>query len=164
MRNLFLVLTGFACTAALAAPQAAVQVEPTHSSGPRQLESETRAAAIRDYLQSWQAFRFAFAQDQASLLDADFIGNAQEKLAATIREQAELGIETKYRDFSHNIRIVFNSPEGLSIELTDDVGYEVQVFDHGKPAASRDAHARYLVVLTPSQVRWKVRVFQAIPE
>jgi len=159
-----LVVIGFVGTAALAAAQAAVQVEPVHLLGPRPLESETRQAVIRDYLQSWQTFKAAFAQDQAGLLDADFVGGAQEQLAATIREQARLGINTFYRDRSHDLRVVFYSPEGLSIELIDLVGYREQVLDHGRPLGSREVKDRFLVVLTPTQVRWKVRVFEAVSE
>jgi hypothetical protein len=43
-----------------------------------------------------------------------------------------LGIRTRYRDLSHDLQIVFYSPEGLSVELTDKVEYEVQLIDHDK--------------------------------
>ena len=159
-----LVLCAFGCAASLAAAQADVRIEPAHLDGPRQLGEETQAAAVRDYLQSWQSFEAAFAQNQAALLDADFVGNARDKLSAAIAQQAALGIRTRYQDRAHDLRIVFYSPEGLSIELTDAVEYAVQVFDHGRLAATETEHARYIVVLTPSEVRWRVRVFQATPE
>jgi len=59
---------------------------------------------------------------------------------------------------------LFYSPDGLSIELTDKVDYEVQVIDHDKVITTQRESSRYLVVLTPAEVRWKVRVFQSVPQ
>ena len=92
------------------------------------------------------------------------MGVAKEKLADTIRQQAALGIRTHYQDRAHDLQIVFYSPEGLSIELTDTVEYDVQVIDHDKSQMTQRVHAHYIVVLTPAEVRWKVRVFQAVPD
>jgi hypothetical protein len=52
----------------------------------------------------------------------------------------------------------------MSIELTDKVVFDVQVVDQGKVITTQRESARYLVVLTPAEVRWRVRVFQSIPE
>ena len=144
--------------------QPEVRVEPSNLQGPRPLEEQTRTAAIRDYLKSWQSFRAAFDQNNSGILDADFVGTAKDKLAETIQQQSALGISTKYQDRSHDIQIVFYSPEGLSIELTDKVEYDVQVLDHDKVTTTQRVSARYVVVLTPAEVRWRVRVFQAVPE
>jgi hypothetical protein len=108
--------------------------------------------------------RSAFDQNRAALLNRDFEGEAKDKLAAAISGQIKSGIHTKYEDRSHNIQIVFYSPEGLSIQLVDNVEYDQQVFQNGKLLATQPARARYVVVMTPSQVRWRVRVFQAQPE
>jgi len=67
----------------------------------------------------------------------------------------------RYQDKSHDIQMVFYSPEGLSVELTDDVQYDVQMLDHDKLQTKQQVRARYIVVLTPAEVRWRVRVFQA---
>lgn len=144
--------------------QPAVRVESTDSVGPRTLETQTKAAVIRDYLQAWSSFSRAFEQNRADVLDADFVGVAREKLEDTIREQARLGIQTHYRDGAHDVQLVFYSPEGLSIELVDTVEYDVQILDHEKSLTTQHVHARYVAVLTPTEVRWKVRVFQAEPE
>ena len=103
-------------------------------------------------------------QNRPDLLDADFVGTAQQKLAETIADQAKLGIETRYRDTSHDLQLVFYSPEGMSLQLLDNVTYEVRVIDNGKVLSMQQVHARYAAVLTPTEVRWKVRVFQAEPE
>ena len=141
-----------------------MRVEATDSLGPRTLEKQTKAAVVRDYLQAWGSFSRAFEQNRADILDADFVGVAREKLEDTIREQAKLGIQTRYRDGAHDIQLVFYSPEGLSLQLVDTVEYDVQILDHEKVLTTQHVRARYVAVLTPTEVRWKVRVFQAEPE
>jgi hypothetical protein len=142
----------------------AVHVESTESVGPRILEKQTETAVIRDYVQAWQSMSRALQENRADLLDASFVGLAKEKLADTIGEQAKLGIETSYRDQSHDLHILFYSPEGLSIQLVDTVDYDMQILDHNKVQGTQHVHSRYVAVLTPTEVRWKVRIFQAMPE
>jgi hypothetical protein len=142
----------------------AVRVEPTDSVGPRTLEKQTETAVVRDYLQAWRSLSGALEQNRADLLNHDFVGTAKDKLADTIREQTKLGIETRYRDGKHDIQLVFYSPEGLSIQLVDIVEYDVQLLDHEKLQTTQHVRARYVAVLTPTEVQWKVRVFQAEPE
>jgi hypothetical protein len=164
LRSLLFVSALAAAALPFAAAQPEVHVEPSNLQGPRPLQDQTRTAAIRDYLKSWQSFRGAFDQNSSAILDVDFVGTAKDKLAETIQQQAALGIRTRYQDRSHDIQIVFYSPEGLSIELTDKVDYDVQVLDHDKVTTTQRVSARYIVVLTPAEVRWRVRVFQAVPE
>lgn len=151
----------FAASTALGADEAAVRIEPSNLQGPRTLQQQTQTAVIRDYLEAWQSFRTALEQNRASLLDSDFVGTAKGKLTDTIQEQAKLGIHIRYEDRAHDVKIIFYSPDGLSVQLIDKVDYDVQVVDHDKVQASEPVSARYIVVLTPSEVRWRVRVFQA---
>lgn len=150
-----------ALASGMAAAQPTVSVDTSQLKGPRLLEEQTQSAAIRDYLRSWQSMSDALEQNRVDILDADFVGTARDKLANTIDEQAKLGIHAHYQDRAHNIHFVFYSPEGLSIELTDRVEYDVQVIDHGKLISTVPTSATYIVVLTPSEVRWRVRVMQA---
>jgi hypothetical protein len=143
--------------------QPAVQVDPD-SGGPRTLEAQTRGAVVRDYLQAWKTMNGALQENRADLLDASFVGIAKDKLAETVRQQQALGMKTNYRDLSHDLKIVFYSPEGLSIQVVDTVQYEVQVIDHDRVQATQHLSTRYVAVLTPTEVRWKVRIFQAQPE
>jgi hypothetical protein len=147
-----------------AVDKAAVQVEPTNTVGPRTLEKQTETAVVRDYLDAWRSMSAALAENRAQLLDADFVGTAKQKLTDTIHEQAKLGIETRYRDTAHDLRLTFYSPEGMSLQLLDSVDYQVEIVDHGKVIGTQPVHARYVTVLTPTEVRWKVRVFQAEPQ
>src|SRR5580698_5592554 len=116
-------------TLAASANLPAVTVANADSVGPRTLESQTKEAVVRDYLAAWKSLNKAMGENNPSLLDADFTGIAREKLSATIGDQQKLGLKTHYQDRKHDIRLVFYSPEGLSIELLDTVEYDVQVLD-----------------------------------
>jgi hypothetical protein len=144
--------------------EAAVRVEPPSLQGPRLLPEQTGKAAIRDYLQAWQSFTAAFDQNRSDLLDPAFVGTARDKFAQTIKQQAALGIRTNYQDRSHDLQIVFYSPDGMSIELIDKVEYDLQLLDHDGVKTTQHINARYVIVLTPAEVRWRVRVFQAASE
>jgi len=146
---------------ALAGDQPSVRIEPPSMQGPRQLQEQTAKAAIQDYMDSWQTMSKALDENRPDLLDRDFIGSAREKLAATIKDQSAAGIHARYRDQTHDVQVLFYSPEGLSIELADTVQYEEQLFDHGKAIGNEQVRTRYIVVLTPTEVRWRVRIFQA---
>lgn len=159
-----LVVCALATVSGLGSAQATVRVKPANVEGPRILEPETAAAAIRNYLQAWQTMNAALDRNRADLLDQDFVGTAKDKLAETVRSQAAIGIRSRYQDRVHEIQIVFYSPEGLSIELTDTVDYDVQIFDHDQAQAAARLRARYTAILTPSEVRWRVRVFQGQAE
>src|ERR1700757_599184 len=106
----------------------------------------------------------AFDQNRVDLLDRDFVGTARDKMAEAIQKQSAAGIHTRYHDKSQEIQIVFFSPEGLSIQLIDNVEYDVQVLNRDKVETTRQVRARYIAVLTPTEVRWRVRVFQAQQE
>jgi hypothetical protein len=164
LRSALLLAAMTAAGTACGLAQATVHVESPDPNGTRTLREQTASAAIRNYLQAWEGFHSAFEQNRADLLDRDFIGTAKDKLTDTIEQQMTLGIRTSYQDKAHNIQIVFASQEGLSLELIDDVEYDVQLIDHDKPGAMQHVKTRYVAVMTPTETKWRVRVFQAIPE
>ncbi len=164
LKSILALCVAFAAIPKSSVAQAIVRVDAAKLEAPRPLNEQTRSAAIRDYLQAWQSMREALAQNRADLLDEDFVGNAKDELATRVRDQTALGISTRYQDRSHNIQLLFYSPDGLSIELADTTEYDVQVFNHGKLLATDPEHARYIVVLTPSEVRWRVRILQRASE
>ncbi len=155
---------GLAAPSPLGGQQPTVHIEPLNLNGPLPLQKQTAQAVIRDYLQSWQSFNTAFDQNSAGLLDADFVGVAHDKMVAAIHQQIALGLHTRYQDVAHDLRIVFYSPDGLSVQLIDDVTYQQQVFANDKSLTTQQAHVRYIVVLTPAELRWRVRIFQAEPQ
>jgi hypothetical protein len=137
-----------------------VRVRPADLQGSRPLEKQTETSVVRDYLESWKSLQDALNQNQILKLDRDFIGTARDKLLSTIESQTRNGIHTRYQDQSHDLQIVFYSPEGLSIQLIDNVQYEQKVMVNDTVIATRIVHERYVVVMTPSETRWQVRIFQ----
>ena len=159
--RMLLMLGAVAAAPALVAQDAAVNVQPPDLHGSRPLEKLTESAVVRDYVESWKSLDQALDQNDASLLGRDFIGTALTKFSDTVAQQKKLGIHTSYQAQSHNLQIVFYSPDGLSIQIVDDVQYTQQVMKGGNTLASQPVHARYVAVLTPSQTRWQVRILQA---
>ena len=159
--HLFLLGCLFASPQLDSVDQASVRIEPPQLQGSRPLEKQTEAAVVREYLQAWKTFQTAFDTNQPLLLDANFVGTAHDRLAETIEAQTKAGIHTRYRDRSHDLQIVFYSPEGLSIQILDTVEYEEEVLDHDKVLTTKQVRQKYVVVLSPSEVRWRVRIFQA---
>jgi hypothetical protein len=164
LRLVLVLFTVLGAASVYAVGQAAVRVEPSHLEGPRILADQTATAVVKNYIESWQSLKAALEQNRPDLLERDFVGGAKQKLADTIQQQAALGLKTSYQDRSHDIRIVFYSPEGLSVELIDNVEYDVQVSDKDKVLATQPVHARYVIVMTPTEVRWRVRVLQSAAE
>lgn len=154
-----LMLNFFVCLPLFAA-EPTVRVKPTQTQGSRTVEKQTEAAVIRDYLEAWKTLDTALNHDRADQLDAYFVGTALTKLSGVVADQTRAGIHTHYVERSHDLQIIFYSPEGLSIQLTDDAEYEEQVFEGSKLLASKIVRKRYLAVLTPSEVRWRVRILQ----
>jgi hypothetical protein len=163
IRHSLLLGCALALPGMLLAQEPTVKVEPPDLHGSRSLEPQTATAVVRDYLQAWQSLRSALDQNQASLLKTDFIGTAQSKLSETIADQAKAGIHTRYQDRAHDLQVIFYSPEGGSIQMTDNISYDEQVFGKDKVLATQSIQTRYLVVMTPSEGRWRVRILQADP-
>lgn len=161
MRHLILVAGLAAATSAFAADEPTVHVQQPHLQGPRDLQEQTAKAVVQDYLDSWKSMARALDQNRPDLLDRDFVGAAREKLVADIKSQKAANAHTTYRDRSHDVQILFYSPEGLSIELADNVEYDVQLVSGDKQLGTQHVTTRYIVVLTPSEVRWRVRIFQS---
>lgn len=165
LRSILAVLSLSGLPVLLGAQQASVKVDPPDVHGSRTVEPTTKTAVVRDYLESWKEMRLALDRNRPQGLDQDFVGTALTRLTQTVQQQAALGIHARYRDESHHLQIIFYSPGGVSIQLVDHVSYREQVFDRkGNALGSHRINARYLVVLTPSATRWKVRIMQAGPQ
>jgi len=160
MKPLFLFCAGLALPVAGFAADPVVRIAPPQLQGSRALEKQTETSVVRDYLQAWKTMGQALEHNTPATLDADFVGVARDRLAGTIEGQARAGLHTVYSDKSHDLQIVFYSPEGLSIQMTDTVQYQQQVFDKDKMIGTATVNQRYLIVMTPSETRWLVRVFQ----
>jgi hypothetical protein len=157
-----LALVSLLPTLLLASPgQPTVRILPMNSVSPRPIEPQTQSSVVRDYLQAWHVMGRALGQNRSDLLERCFVGTAKEQLLNAIRQQRTLDIQTTYRAQSHDLRVLFYSPEGLSIQLMDTVELDVGVQDHGKSVGTHRIRTTYLAVLTPAESTWKIRVFQS---
>ena len=143
-------------------------IEPSFSlnvknAGPRQVEDTTERAVARDYAAAWQAMTKALAENRSDILGTNFIGNANEKLVATIEAQRKNGLHQQIVDRGHTIKAVFYSPEGSAMELHDTAQVQLQLMDGSKVVHSEDATIHYVVLLTAAENSWKVRVLEAVP-
>ena len=145
---------------AASAPEVSLNVQ---NAAPRQVEETTEKAIARDYAAAWQAMSAALAQNRPDLLNANFVGTAGEKLAATVEEQRKAGIHQRILDKGHNVNAVFYSPEGSAIELQDTAKLEIQLLDGDKVVHSEDVTLHYIALLTAAADSWKVRVIEAVP-
>jgi hypothetical protein len=96
-------------TYAAAVPSVALNIQ---NAGPRQVEDTTQRAVARDYAAAWQTMAEALKQNRIDVLGANFIGNAHEKLVATIDGQRKNGLHQEIVDRGHTVDAVFYSPEG----------------------------------------------------
>jgi hypothetical protein len=163
-RKLLLSSCVLATTLLASDQQPAVRIEAPDLRGSGIMEKQTQAAVIRDYLEAWRCLSGAFEQNRPELLEQAFVGSAKEKLATTIEQQKQAGIQTAYRDRAHDITLVFHSPDDLSTQLVDKVEYEVEIKDHEKTQVAEHLTSRFVAVLTPTEVRWKVRILQSKPQ
>jgi hypothetical protein len=146
--------------AAAAPPVVALNVQ---NAGPRQVEDTTQRAVARDYAAAWQTMAEALKQNRTDVLGANFIGNANEKLVATIDGQRKNGLHQEIVDRGHTVEAVFYSPEGSAMELHDTAQVQLQLMDGTKVIHSEDATVRYVILLTAAENSWKVRVLEAVP-
>jgi hypothetical protein len=153
-------LVGVVSLELLGASQPDVRVASMDAVGPRPLEQQTRTAIVRDYLEAWQNMGKALELNRADLLNGSFVGLAKDKLSDTIRAQKVSKIRTSYRERSHDLKVVFYSPEGLSIQLMDDAEYDVEVRHSGQSLGTQHVKTHYVAVLTPTESKWKVRILQ----
>jgi hypothetical protein len=158
------LLAGFSASPAYAddAQLPNVQLNADNGGG-RPVEELTKKALARDYAKAWRALAQALEQNRADLIGNDFTGIAEEKYAAAVAGQAKAGLRTRYVDRGHKVDVLFYSPEGLSIELRDTAQLERQVLDGDKVIQSEQVTRHYIALMTPTEVRWKVRLLQEVP-
>lgn len=136
-----------------------VRLDASHVTG-KQLEDLTGQALARDYAKAWRTYAVAFDKNQADSIDNDFVGVAAEKLASAVAVQAKSGLHRRYVDRGHQVEALFYSPDGTSVELRDTARFEVQYMDGDKVLHTEDGTHNYIALMTPTEVRWKVRVLQ----
>jgi len=133
------------------------------NAAPREVEDTTQRAVARDYAAAWQAMTKALEQNRTNLLETNFIGTANEKLASTIVEQRKNGLHQQILDKAHKVEAIFYSPEGSSMELHDTAQVQWKVMDGNNVVRTEDGTIHYVVLLTAAENSWKVRVMEAVP-
>jgi hypothetical protein len=157
------LLAGFAPAAARAAdPQLPKVLLNADNNAGRPVEELTKKSVARDYAKAWHTLAQALEENRADLIGNDFVGVADEKFSAAVTAQAKAGLRTRYVDHGHKIDVLFYSPEGLSIQLRDTAQLERQVLDGDKVIHSEQVTRLYISLMTPTEVRWKVRLLQEV--
>lgn len=149
----------------IAAPSdSSIQVKiDTSQATPRDVEDQTQQSIIRDYGKAWQSLEQALENNRADALNANFVGYARDRWGGTISEQAKAGMSRRVQDRGHQLQVVFYSVEGSAMELRDTAQFEIQYLDGGKVVHSERVTGHYMVLMTPAENSWKVRILQEVP-
>ncbi|MGH9523591.1 MAG: hypothetical protein ACRD3E_13775 [Terriglobales bacterium] len=126
------------------------------------IEDLTGQALARDYAKAWRTLAIAFDKNQAYRIDNDFVGVAADKLSSAVAMQARSGLHRRYVDRGHQVQALFYSPDGTSVELRDTANFEVQYMDGDKVLHTENGTKTYIALMTPTEIRWKVRVLQEV--
>lgn len=156
-----LPLCMFLALACTAQDQPSVQLNADNAAG-KPLEDLTRKAVARDYAKAWSTLAKAMETNNADLIDGDFVGVAADKLTNGIEQQAKAGLRRRYVDRGHKVDVLFYSPDGTSMQLRDTAQVEIQLLDGDKVLHSDNVTRQYISLMTPTEVRWKVRVLQEV--
>jgi hypothetical protein len=161
------ILLGFASTIHAAPPapdpSSIIQSFDVASATPRPVEETTALAIQRDYTQAWQSLVAALEQNRAEMLDENFIGGARQHWQDAIHAQQQNGLSRRIVDHGHRVRVKFYSLDGSALEAIDTADLEIQYREGSQLLSSERIQAHYLVLLTPAESSWKVRILQEIP-
>jgi len=147
-----------------AAPQKGPRVQlDTSKATPREVEDQTKDSVTRDYSKAWQTLEQALEENRPDLLNSDFVGYAQDHWVQSVKAQKAAGLSRRIVDQGHHVQVIFYSPDGSAMQLRDTAQLEIQYRDGSKVVHSEKLSAQYLVLMTPTENSWKVRVLQEIP-
>ena len=150
----------FAGASAVCAPNVELSAK---GAGPREMEPTLQQSIPRDYVKAWQLLSTALDAGNPELLDQYWVGVARDKFQRLIRDEGRTGIHVHYQDVSHNLQAVFYPTDGAALLLYDNVQLEMQVKQLNRVIHTENTTVRYLVLMTPAQDRWVVRVLQEVP-
>ena len=156
-----LTLAGHGVWAADASPQVILNVS---KAAPREVETLTQRALLRDYKFAWTNLAQALESNSVGPLNGLFVGTANNWLKDAINSQSQAGLSSRYSNQAHKVEAVFYAPEGDVIELHDVAEYDFQVLDGSKTIHSEHAVVRYVVLMTPGADRWVIRQLQSVQQ
>jgi hypothetical protein len=131
---------------------------------PRQIEDLTGTAIVRSYASAWREMESAFASNQAGRVQEEFVGFAKDRLMRRIGEQRQAGVHVRIVDRGHQLKAVFYSTDGASMQLLDRAQLEIQTFDGNTLLDTQNAPHEYIVLMTPGADRWYVRDLEEVSE
>jgi hypothetical protein len=146
-----------------AAPPAPLSSFNAAPAAPRPVEETTAAAIQRDYAHAWQSLVLALEENRADLLSENFTGGARQQWQDAIAAQRQNGLSRRIVDHGHTVQVRFYSLDGSTLEAFDTADLDIQYCEGSKVLYSERVHARYLVLLTPSESSWKIRILQEVP-
>ncbi|HVZ60114.1 MAG TPA: hypothetical protein VG892_04960 [Terriglobales bacterium] len=142
-----------------------VQVEiDTNGSGPHEMQEVTRQSVARAYANAWGTLARSMPGNRADMIDEAFLGAARDQFAAAIQQQSLQKLSRRYVDHGHKIKVLSYSPEGGSVQILDHADMEVQFLDGDSVIYSERQKFSYVALLSPTEVTWKVRLLQAVPD
>ena len=141
----------------------AITLDASHA-GPRELEEQTQNSVVRDYGRAWSTLQSALDHNDAAVLSQYFVGVAKDKFVQAVTEQQKSGVRVRYQARGHALQVVFYSPDGSAIEARDTAQLEMQVLDGSTAVHSERLTQPYLVLFTPAEDRWKVRLLEPLPK
>lgn len=156
-----LALVAYNAFAADASPQVSLTVS---KAAPREVETLTQRALLRDYKFAWMNLAQALESNSVGPLNGLFVGTANNWLKDSINSQRRAGLSSRYSNQAHKVEAVFYAPEGDVIELHDIAEYDFQVLDGSKTIHSEHAVVRYVVLMTPGADRWVIRQLQSVQQ
>lgn len=161
-RTKVLLLVSIVCAGAPAVCAPSVELSIS-GAGPRQLEPTLQQSIPRDYVKAWQVLSMALEERDPKLLDQYWVGVAHDKFRRLVDDESQTGIQIRYRDISHKLQAVFYPSDGAALLLYDNVQLEMKVLRSSRVIHTGKINKRYLILMTPAQDRWVVRVLQEVP-
>lgn len=135
----------------------------TSSATPRAVEDTTAAAIERDYAYAWKSLVSALDANHPELLNENFTGIAREHWQQAIDLQRQNGLSRHIIDHGHSLRVTFYSLDGSALQAEDIADLEIEYRDGSKVLSSERIKSRYLVLLTPAENSWKIRILEELP-
>lgn len=146
-----------------ATTRAASRTLDASASAPRPVEDATAAAVERDYLHGWKSLTAALEANRAELLNENFTGTARQHWQQAIDLQQQSGLSRRIIDHGHSLRVTFYSLDGSALQAEDVADIEIEYRDGTKVLSSEHIHPHYLVLLTPAENSWKIRILEELP-
>jgi hypothetical protein len=155
-----IVIAGCMMTFAQSAPQVHLDADGLK---PRPIEDLTGTSIVRNYAAAWREMAGALESNQATGIADEFVGLAKDHLTQRIAEQKQAGLHFRIVDHGHQVKAIFYSTDGTTMQLIDQAQLEIQTFDGNKLLDTQNSQHQYMVLMTPGADRWYVRDLEEVP-